>query len=346
MKTTNLIISLIVAVSFALSGCDEVNETNPYTGQQLKLSVVAIDSMLNVPPDLTEQTAILAELNDIEDSAIVGRLIRFYVDPPTLGNLNSDTGITDQFGQVEKIFTTIPDVYGVCEVIAQLDDDTLSARTRIYINEGSQQSELTAIELRVSHNLIRGFIGEMRTEQLTAIARNIAGVGIPGVRISLGISDPQMYKGTVSVPDSVTDENGQITATYHVVLERNIDVEIYAHSGQISGTKIIQLQIIDIPFFILLDVNRSVLIVPRDQTRSTSVNAVLVDTVGLALPDIEVRLRADPPTHGWLDSDSEITDNSGRITCTFTSIVNRYGICEVSATAGDSTSKARIEIRE
>ena len=83
-------------------------------------------------------------------------------------------------------------------------------------NNGSVDPTIvTSVEIRATHNLISGLVDEQRTEQITAIATNAAGVGVSGVRIQFGIENPQSYKGNISVAavDSVTNENGQLAAS-------------------------------------------------------------------------------------------------------------------------------------
>jgi len=208
---------------------------------------------------------------------------------------------------------------------------------------------VTSIEMRVTHSLINGLVGENRTEQITAIARNAAGVGVQGVKILFGIQDPQTHKGTISVAaaDTATDENGQTIANYTVVLDRDADVVIFAQAGQVSAQKTIQLRVRDGGTGSLsLFVERQVLTVPPNQVKSTMVTATLVGDDGLAIPGVQVNFSTSPATFGFVDSDTGITDNSGRVTRTFTSIVNRYGSCEVVAKVGTVEQRATVEIRE
>jgi len=207
---------------------------------------------------------------------------------------------------------------------------------------------VTGIEIRATHNLISGLMDEQRTEQITAIAVNAAGVGVSGVHIQFGIEDPQSYKGNISVAlvDSVTNENGQITGNYSVVLQRDADVKITATTGQVRGEKVIQLRVrVDVgnPS---VEVLKPVLTVPPGQTRTTQVTATLVDDDGLALPGVQLYFRTNPATLGYVDSDTAMTDNSGRAVRKFTSIVNQYGTCEIIVSVNQQISaKARVEIR-
>jgi len=209
-------------------------------------------------------------------------------------------------------------------------------------------NQVTSIEIRAQHTLISGLRGEERTEQITAIARNASGVGVSGVSLRFGIRDPQNYKGTITVAasDSVTDQNGQIIANYSVVLEQDVDVVITTKVGQISAEKTMQLRVREESGNLSVEVTKGVLTVPPGQTRNTQVTATLVDSEGLALPGVQVRFSTNPATMGFVDSDTGMTDNSGRAIRTFTSIVNQYGKCDVISKVGETTeAKSTIEIR-
>ncbi len=207
---------------------------------------------------------------------------------------------------------------------------------------------VTNIEIRATHTLISGLEEEQRTEQITAIATNAAGVGVSGVRIQFGIEDPQDYKGNISVAavDSVTNENGQIVATYSVVLAQDADVKITATTGQVRGEKVVQLRVRTDPGTPSVEVMSPVLTVPPGQTRNTQVTATLVDDQGLALPGVQLYFRTDPATLGYVDSDTAMTDNSGRAVRNFTSIVNQYGICNVIVSVdNENFASTSVEVR-
>jgi len=216
-------------------------------------------------------------------------------------------------------------------------------------NQDTGGKTVTSIELRVTHSLVNGLVGENRTEQITAIARNAAGVGVSGVKILFGIQDPQTYKGTISVAtaDTITDENGQIIANYSVVLERDADVICFAQTGQVRSQKTVQLRVRDgADGSLSLVIERQVLTVPPNQVKSSVVTGTLVGSDGLAIPGVQVNFSTSPATLGFVDSDTGITNNSGRVTRTFTSIVNRYGVCEIIAKVGSIEQREQIEIRQ
>lgn len=215
------------------------------------------------------------------------------------------------------------------------------------IGGSSDPTAVASIELRVSHTLISGILDEVRTEQITAIARNAAGVGIRGVRLEFGIVNPRSWKGTISTAeaDTITDENGKIVANYSVVLEQNEDVEVYARTGQISSKKTIQLIVRESAGTLSMSAEKQVLAIAPDQTKSTNVTATMVDNEGLALPGVQIMFSTDPPTLGFVDSDTGTTDNSGRSTRRFTSIVNQYGTCRITGKVGTISDFTSIEIR-
>ncbi|MBT7617283.1 MAG: hypothetical protein HN590_08375 [Calditrichaeota bacterium] len=213
---------------------------------------------------------------------------------------------------------------------------------------GVDPNIVTGVEIRATHILISGLIDEQRTEQITAIAVNAAGVGVPGVQIQFGIENPQSYKGNISVAlvDSVTNQNGQLAATYSVVLAQDADVKITATTGQVRGEKTIQLRVRTDVGTPSVEVLKPVLTVPPGQTRNTQITATLVDENGLALPGVQLYFRTDPPTLGYVDSDTAMTDNSGRAVRTFTSIVNQYGQCDVIVSVNnDNSARTKIEVR-
>ncbi|MFH0765668.1 MAG: hypothetical protein V2A61_04530, partial [Calditrichota bacterium] len=211
-----------------------------------------------------------------------------------------------------------------------------------------QPPVVSSIELRAAYRILRGFGGEPRENHITAIARNTAGISVPGVKINWGIREPAPYKGIISpVPgDSLTNENGQAQVRYNVVLERDADVVIYAGCGGLTAETVIQLRIVEVIGGIELSAERNILVVPPGQTRQTLVTAMVVDTSGLALPGMLVRFRTQPAFYGILDSDAAFTDVQGRAVEEFHSIVNRYGLCTVFAQVGEFADSTVIEIRE
>lgn len=209
-------------------------------------------------------------------------------------------------------------------------------------------SGVASIELRLTHNQIRGFSGDIRSEQVTAIALDPQGVAVPGVEITFAIQSPEPWKGTLSPvnDDGVTDENGQIHATYSIVIDRTTDVTIEAYSGQVSNHTTISIVVVDdVIGSLSLEASRRVLMVPPNQTRQTMVTASLVDTDGNALPGMQVRFRTNPAAMGFVDSDTGTTDYNGRATRNFTSIVNKYGACEITAQVGEYIGRTTIDIR-
>jgi len=209
-------------------------------------------------------------------------------------------------------------------------------------------SGVASIELRLSQSELRGFSGEVRTETITAIARDGQGVAVPEAEISFAIRNPQPWKGTISTSQAQpqTDENGQLEASYSVSIDQTADVVIEAYAGQVLGTANLSIIVVnDIIGSISIESSTQVLAVPPNQTRNATVTASLVDVDGNALPGMQVSFRTDSPGLGFVDGEHATTDFNGRASRTFTSIVNKYGLCEISALVGDYSDKTTIEIR-
>lgn len=206
---------------------------------------------------------------------------------------------------------------------------------------------IASIDLRATHTVIRGYAGEVRSERIIAVGRDLQGVAVPGEKITFAILNPQPWKGTLSTPeDAVTNETGQMTAGYNLALDRSDNVVIEARSGNVTARITLQILVVDdLPCRLTLEAERQVLAVPPNQTRQTKVTATLVDEQGTALSGMMIRFRTDPPGLGYVDSDTATTDNNGRVTRTFTSIVNKYGLCAIVAQVGDSAARTTIEIR-
>jgi len=217
-------------------------------------------------------------------------------------------------------------------------------------NNIQQEKQPASIELRSTHTEIVGFKGENRSEQITAIARDLYGVALPGVQINFQIRNPLSYKGTIAklATDTVSDANGEVHATYSVVIQQTTDVVITAISGNI--TKEITLHVREAAGGIGkvdITVTNEVLSVPPNQARSTAFTATLVDTIGNAISGMQVRFRTNPTGMGIVDSDTDTgtTDFTGKVTRNFTSIVNQYGFCEIIGQVGDSIGSAMVEVR-
>ena len=207
---------------------------------------------------------------------------------------------------------------------------------------------ISNIELRVNYSLLSGMPGEQVSMQITAIARDALGVGVQGIAIKFGIKDVTQWKGTIAkiTENAVTDVNGEILANYSVVLDRDTDVTLYAQFEQVEGEKVIQLKVRDDEGTLSIQVERTVLTVPPDQTKTTQVTATLVDSSGLAIPGVEIQFSTEPATLGFVDSDTAVTNNAGMATRTFSSIVNRYGTCNVIASLNaTNTISQAVQIR-
>jgi len=202
------------------------------------------------------------------------------------------------------------------------------------------------IELRVTHDRIIGSQGDLKSVQITAIVRNADGLTVPGTIIQFSIRDPEDWKGTIAVAegDSVTDQNGEVTAIYSVVLERSGDVVIEARCGSVSSTLIIRLAlVIDLIGRFSIDAF-AILAVPPDQTIQTPITATLIDTSGNAVSDVLIHFRVGTPALGYFDSDTGMTDVNGEAVRTFNTIANQYGICMIHAQFGSTEVSASIWI--
>lgn len=208
--------------------------------------------------------------------------------------------------------------------------------------------DVSFIELRVTHNQIRGFEGDLRSERITAIARNAFGVTVPDAHITFGITNPTDWKGSLSAVngDSTTNANGQLEFDYSIVITRSCDITIEALCSQVRGTTDISVQVADdIIGSISLEASEQVLAVPQNQTRQVDLTASLVDNDGNALSGMQVEFKTNPSIMGFVDSDTGTTDQNGQIRRKFNSIVDKYGSCEITASIGDYIGKATIEIR-
>lgn len=215
---------------------------------------------------------------------------------------------------------------------------------------GGGSNSVASIEVRTGvgqQSQLTGLEGDERSIQITAIAMNQEGVGLPGVKITFAIVDPATYKGTISIAqdDTATNADGQMIASYSVVLERSTDVVIEARSGQVTGSKTITLDVRDTIGNLTIESARNVLTVPPNETRSTTVTATLQDSDGLAIPGVEIAFSTRPPTIGLVEDAVGNTDSNGRVSRNFNSIVNQYGNCEVIATVNEQQAETTIEIR-
>ena len=315
------------------------------TERPLRLSISA-NNYLFAYPDSTVQTSIIVSLKDSSFLPVPDYGVNFIIDPVTHGSLDSYSGTTDSSGRVMKVFTSIANMYGESEVLASLENGQLQTHLTIYISESSNPS-VNSIELRLSHTLISGFRGEERSEQITAIARNAAGIGVQGIRIMFAIQYPASFKVTITPNGSgLTDIDGRAEATYNVVLDRDVDVVLFGRNGRIEGQNTIQIRLRDISGYITIEPGRSILVVPRGQTSQTTLTATLVDSIGLAIPGMIINFSAFPLNLGCLDIETGVTDNNGRVIRSFYTIVNQYGFCTVFAWAGDIADSTVIEIRE
>ena len=111
---------------------------------------------------------------------------------------------------------------------------------------------IASIEIRLTHEIVRGFINEQRTETVTAIARDATGGAVPGKEIQFSISPPagqslQVWMGTIAPAgtDTATNIDGQFFGTYSVQLQRSTKINIVASSGNVVSSRPITLTVVD-----------------------------------------------------------------------------------------------------
>jgi len=208
------------------------------------------------------------------------------------------------------------------------------------------QGGVAFIEMRLSQSQIRGFEGEVRSVTITAVARDVQGVAVSGAKTAFAILNPQPWKGAIVAPAvDTTGQDGTIQATYTVTVRQTDDVVVEARSGNVTGRATINVIVVNDVIGTLAIEGRSVMAVPPNTTRTTTVTASLTDTVGRAMQGMQIQFRVDPPGMGSVESDVGTTDINGRVTKTFTTIVNKFGFCNIIAQIGTRTAQTRIEIR-
>ena len=213
---------------------------------------------------------------------------------------------------------------------------------------GQNPGGVSEVELRFSQSLLNGVDEEQLSMTITAVARDLYSNGVAGASMQFGIIAPESYKGTIATAsgDAVTDQNGQITAEYTVVLQESADVIIFAESGQVRTEKTLQLLVRNEVGRLTIQLERNILTVAPDASEPTMVTATLSDTSGSAIPGVEVAFSTRPATRGFVDAASATTDNSGRAIVNFRSIANEYGNCEIIASVGETEAIQVIEIRQ
>lgn len=201
-----------------------------------------------------------------------------------------------------------------------------------------------SLEVRVQSDVLKGFRGEQRTMLVTAVVRNSQNVVVPGVKVTFAIQGSETWRGTIAYASQAdtTDLNGQVQAVYSVVMTQSGRVTIEARTGSVVGTKSIDLSLVQVGGVRLEAL--AVLSVPPNTTRQTTVTAAVFDQQGIGISGVLVHFRTTPPSLGTVDSDTGTTDFNGRVTKTFTTVANRYGLCQIEASVGDSIDTHVIEI--
>lgn len=126
------------------------------------------------------------------------------------------------------------------------DDGVIDAPDTNY----DSSSDVAAIELKSTHTVIKGFLGEFRSAIITATALNPAGTVIDGATVFISIVNPLSYKGTIAQSDTLTDDIGEVKAIYSVTISElnvppNQEIEINAISGNIEKRISLDVSVID-----------------------------------------------------------------------------------------------------
>jgi len=216
---------------------------------------------------------------------------------------------------------------------------------------------IASIEIRLTHEIVRGFINEQRTETVTAIARDATGGAVPGKEIQFSISPPagqslQVWMGTIAPAgtDTATNIDGQFFGTYSVQLQRSTKINIVASSGNVVSSRPITLTVVDNELGGVSIESPEVLRVAPNEAKQVTVSAFVYDRNNVGITGVQVKFRtanADPDVSlalGTVDSDTGTTNFDGRVYKTFSTIVGRYGICRLQAQVGDTIATKDIQI--
>lgn len=215
---------------------------------------------------------------------------------------------------------------------------------------------VNTIELRLQYNLVRGFKGEQREMTIIGIAKNAAGTGMQGQHVTLGITSPTSWKGTIRTADSLSNWNGEVTGTYSVVLAQAGKVTFEAKCGTVYQSASLNIEVVDEIIDVLyLESNRRVLTVQPNTERTATITATLIDTISSAtgtekrpISGLQIKFRIEDPTFGRLDSDTGVTDVNGQVRRIFTTYAAdpaRFGSTNIIAEVGDLVAKVPIDIR-
>lgn len=79
-----------------------------------------------------------------------------------------------------------------------------------------------SFNLFISEPTITGCVGDVKTSIITAKFRNEENHEIPDREVLFTIVNPTPFKGSITQRDSLTDMNGEIIATYRVVLSEQL----------------------------------------------------------------------------------------------------------------------------
>ncbi len=186
---------------------------------------------------------ITATARNEEGEPVSGLEISFSIpDSQTwMGHIEPLPGdsVTDENGELRARYVVTLERSGEVVIEAGGGQVTATELINLILNP-----PVASLELRITHDIITGFIGEERSETVTATARDSNGVPVPGAVIVFGIQDPASWKGTISPEGEITDENGELEALYTVVIERSGEVVIEARSGSVIATLEVFLRVV------------------------------------------------------------------------------------------------------
>ncbi len=179
----------------------------------------------------------------------------------------------------------------------------------------------TCIEVRVSTNELTAPTGVVREVEVTAIACNAAGVGVPDAELTLSVIDGI---GEIIPQTGVTDEIGRVFAYYSTIIPTGRStVKLSATIGQVYGEKQLTINGVNPPASIGLIPETSELTVSRNTNGSINLVAVVTDSSGAGVQGARVKFQIsefheETPVFGSI-SGSNITDENGRAEAVFRS---------------------------
>lgn len=211
---------------------------------------------------------------------------------------------------------------------------------------------LIDIELRAQFLNLCGYLGETRSDTITAIIRDAMGVAIQGKRIDFGIINPLPWKGLLYKlwSDTLSDQDGKVRAVYRTTFEQSGRVVIEARSGANASRLTLTLTAIsdtmDLILFVHSSHNRTS--IPHDSTVSIPVTAFIVGANDTTFSGILVNFEPYPGSVflGSITPTWAITDAFGNAKVDYHSSANQYGVFGILATTFRDSGSVWISINE